>query len=430
GNLGKIDYVSEFEYDLYIRPDTFNSRFRVWFNFTVDNVVYGQRVIFNIVNFSKTKSLYRNGMSPVVKTTSRPNWVRIPHHNVFYYRCPDHNKNYVMSFAFCFDSEDDTYQFAYCFPYSYTKLQNYLDGIEFKNLQCFQRELLCTTTQQRRLDIISITNHRTLSAKKKVVFITSRVHPGETPSSLVCQGIIDFLTSDHILARVLRDYVIFKIVPMLNPDGVFNGNYRCSFNGHDLNRHWHDPSPWSQPTIYATKVLLMKLNSSEKEELDFYIDIHAHSTLMNGFMYGNVYDDSSRHERQAVFPRLFCQNAEDFSLANTSFNNDSFKAGTGRRTLGDILDKKCNCYTLEVSFYSYTSYTSNGGSHTQPYTGNTYMKLGENLVKTFFDYYNTTGHLKNYCPIYNFSPKCSRNEINQYFCKCSELKSESTCQHT
>ena len=33
-----------------------------------------QRVIFNIVNFSKTKSLYRDGMSPLVKSTSRPNW--------------------------------------------------------------------------------------------------------------------------------------------------------------------------------------------------------------------------------------------------------------------------------------------------------------------------------------------------------------------
>ncbi|KAL1270155.1 hypothetical protein QQF64_032444 [Cirrhinus molitorella] len=34
-----------------------------------------QRVIFNIVNFSKTKSLYRDGMSPVVKSTSRPKWI-------------------------------------------------------------------------------------------------------------------------------------------------------------------------------------------------------------------------------------------------------------------------------------------------------------------------------------------------------------------
>ncbi|KAE8610142.1 hypothetical protein XENTR_v10012028 [Xenopus tropicalis] len=38
GNLGRIDYISEFEYDLFIRPDTCNPRFRVWFNFTVENM--------------------------------------------------------------------------------------------------------------------------------------------------------------------------------------------------------------------------------------------------------------------------------------------------------------------------------------------------------------------------------------------------------
>lgn len=38
GNLGRVDYISDFEYDLFIRPDTCNSRFRIWFNFTVENV--------------------------------------------------------------------------------------------------------------------------------------------------------------------------------------------------------------------------------------------------------------------------------------------------------------------------------------------------------------------------------------------------------
>ncbi|KAK3089833.1 hypothetical protein FSP39_006930, partial [Pinctada imbricata] len=74
GNLGRVDYITEFEYDLFIRPDTCNPRFRVWFNFTVENVKADQRIIFNIVNFSKTKSLYRDGMSPMVKSTSRPKW--------------------------------------------------------------------------------------------------------------------------------------------------------------------------------------------------------------------------------------------------------------------------------------------------------------------------------------------------------------------
>uniref|UniRef100_A0A8C1ZPA9 ATP/GTP binding protein-like 4 n=1 Tax=Cyprinus carpio TaxID=7962 RepID=A0A8C1ZPA9_CYPCA len=141
-NLGRVDYISEFEFDLFIRPDTCNPRFRVWFNFTVENVRETQRVIFNIVNFSKTKSLYRDGMSPVVKSTSRPKWQRLPAKNVYYYRCPDHRRNYVMSFAFCFDREDDVYQFAYCYPYTYSRLQHYLASLERRNLDYLQREQL------------------------------------------------------------------------------------------------------------------------------------------------------------------------------------------------------------------------------------------------------------------------------------------------
>lgn len=61
---------------------------------------------------------------------------------MYYYRCPDHRRNYVMSFAFCFDREDDVYQFAYCYPYTYSRLQHYLASLERRNLPYLQRELL------------------------------------------------------------------------------------------------------------------------------------------------------------------------------------------------------------------------------------------------------------------------------------------------
>jgi hypothetical protein len=48
-------------------------------------------------------------------------------------------------------------------------------------------------------------------------------------------------------------------------------------------------------------------------------------------MYGNVYEDMQRFDQHSVFPKLLCANAEDFSMSNTSFNQDAVKAGTGRR---------------------------------------------------------------------------------------------------
>lgn len=42
--------------------------------------------------------------------------------------------------------------------------------------------------------------------------------------------------SDDMNAIKLRDKFVFKIIPMLNPDGVIVGNYRCSLAAVDLNR--------------------------------------------------------------------------------------------------------------------------------------------------------------------------------------------------
>uniref|UniRef100_A0A3Q3K622 Uncharacterized protein n=1 Tax=Monopterus albus TaxID=43700 RepID=A0A3Q3K622_MONAL len=230
---------------------------------------------------------------------------------------------------------------------------------------------------------------------KKLVILTARVHPGESPASFVCQGVIDFLVSQHPMAQILRDHVIFKIVPMLNPDGVYLGNYRCSLMGFDLNRHWQDPSPWAQPTLHAVKQLIVQMNRDPRVSLEFYIDVHAHSTMLNGFMYGNVFEDEERVQRQAVFPRLLCQNAPDFSFSNTSFNRDVVKAGTGRRFLGGLLDDTSYCYTLEVSFYSYMTA---GSTVPVPYTEETYTKLGRNVARTFLDYYKLNNLTKDSKP--------------------------------
>jgi len=43
---------------------------------------------------------------------------------------------------------------------------------------------------------------------------------------LFIAGAIDFLVSNNPTAKILREFIIFKIVPMLNPDGVYHGNYR------------------------------------------------------------------------------------------------------------------------------------------------------------------------------------------------------------
>ena len=62
----------------------------------------------------------------------------------------------------------------------------------------------------------------------------SEIGSSSTPLSEevpVVQGLIDFLVSSHKIAQELRDKLIFKVVPMMNPDGVYLGNYRGNLLG-------------------------------------------------------------------------------------------------------------------------------------------------------------------------------------------------------
>lgn len=64
--------------------------------------------------------------------------------------------------------------------------------------------LLCRTLAGNCVHYLTITapNNNDEGKKKKGIVITARVHPGETPSSWMMKGIIDFLTGESNQARV------------------------------------------------------------------------------------------------------------------------------------------------------------------------------------------------------------------------------------
>jgi len=65
--------------------------------------------------------------------------------------------------------------------------------------------------------------------------VSARVHPGESNSSYMMEGFLNFILSSSKEAETLRNFLIIKVVPMSNPDGVVCGNYRTSVSGNDLN---------------------------------------------------------------------------------------------------------------------------------------------------------------------------------------------------
>jgi cytosolic carboxypeptidase protein 6 len=155
GNLGKVEYCENNEYDLYIRVDTCNQKYRLWFHYSVTNAKVGQTCIFHIVNFSKVKlqiqqwvtnyqgrSLYREGMGPVVRSTSRPSWIRLSQSQCYYWK--GESGGYILSFTFKFDV-DERYEFAYCFPYDYSRLQSKILALPSN----VQHRVLAHTLQKR-----------------------------------------------------------------------------------------------------------------------------------------------------------------------------------------------------------------------------------------------------------------------------------------
>jgi cytosolic carboxypeptidase protein 2/3 len=83
--------------------------------------------------------------------------------------------------------------------------------------------------------LLHITNHQN-ETKKKMVVITARVHPGETNSSYMVKGLIEYMLGESKDVEELRNTTHVFVVPMLNPDGVVMGNTRTSAAGRDLNR--------------------------------------------------------------------------------------------------------------------------------------------------------------------------------------------------
>ena len=148
---------------------------------------------------------------------------------------------YTLTFTYSFEYLDDTVYFAYSYPYTYTRLMRFVSQIQQHPLKAtlMSRDTLCETLGGVKCETITITspsNKLVNYRNRKGVVISARVHPGESVGSWVMQGVLNFLTSNDKVAKLLRCYYIFKIIPMLNPDGVIAGNYRCSLLGVDLNR--------------------------------------------------------------------------------------------------------------------------------------------------------------------------------------------------
>lgn len=367
GNLRKAIQVRKFEYDLILNSDINSNHYHQWFYFEVSNMRPGVRYRFNIINCEKSNSQFNYGMQVLMYSVQeaingRPHWVRTGS-DICYYK--NHfsrssiaaggqkGKSYfTMTFTVTFQHKDDVCYFAYHYPYTFSTLKMHLQKLRaLHTAQIYYREdELCQTLGGNSCPLLTITampesssdDHIDQFRSRPVVFLSARVHPGETNSSWVMKGSLEFLMSSSPKAQSLRESYIFKIVPMLNPDGVINGNHRCSLSGEDLNRQWQNPNAELHPTIYHAKSLLQYLRATGRTPLVF-CDYHGHSRKKNVFMYGcsikeTVWQSNANTSScdlqedlgYRTLPKLLSQIAPAFSLSSCSFVVERSKEATAR----------------------------------------------------------------------------------------------------
>ncbi|XP_050972875.1 cytosolic carboxypeptidase 1 isoform X2 [Labeo rohita] len=363
GNLRKAIQVRKFEYDLILNSDINSNHYHQWFYFEVGNMRPGVRYRFNIINCEKSNSQFNYGMQVLMYSVQdaingSPHWLRMGS-DICYYK--NHfsrssiaaggqkGKSYfTLTFTVTFQHKDDVCYFAYHYPYTYSMLKMHLQKLSaLRTAQIYYRQDdLCETLGGNSCPLLTITampesssdDHVSQFRSRPVVFLSARVHPGETNSSWVMKGSLEFLMSCSPQAQSLRESYIFKIIPMLNPDGVINGNHRCSLSGEDLNRQWQSPNAELHPTIYHAKSLLQYLRATGRTPLVF-CDYHGHSRKKNVFMYGcsikeTVWQTSScdLHEDLGyrTLPKLLSQMAPAFSLSSCSFVVERSKEATAR----------------------------------------------------------------------------------------------------
>ncbi|XP_008256357.3 cytosolic carboxypeptidase 3 isoform X2 [Oryctolagus cuniculus] len=360
GNLQKVVKVGEYEYQLAVRPDLFTDKHTQWYYFQVTNTRARVVYRFTIVNFTKPASLYNRGMRPLFYSEKEAKahhigWQRIGD-QIKYYRNnlgQDGHHYFSLTWTFQFPHSKDTCYFAHCYPYTYTKLQEYLSDINNDPVQskfCKIR-VLCHTLARNMVYILTVTTplKNADSRKRKAVILTARVHPGETNSSWIMKGFLDFILGNSSDAQLLRDTFVFKVVPMLNPDGVIVGNYRCSLAGQDLNRNYTSLLKESFPSVWYTRNMIRRL--MEKREVILYCDLHGHSRKENIFMYGCDGSDRSKalYLQQRIFPLMLSKNCPDkFSFSACKFSVQKSKEGTGRVVMWKMGIR--NSFTMEATF--------------------------------------------------------------------------------
>lgn len=196
-------------------------------------------------------------------------------------------------------------------PYPHSKLLKLLG--ELDRSPHARLEVIGKTALGRDLHLVTVTNFEQPDAAKKVVWLQARQHAWEAGTSHVMEGALRFITSEEPAARALRDRVVFKFTPMMDPDGCALGKVRFNAHGWDVNRHWdkvdlRDPR-WLKlmPEIWYVKQAILAAHASRAIDLM----VNMHNTETAEYLDTMVDDDAGQAKLQRLFAKLVAETSFD-----------------------------------------------------------------------------------------------------------------------
>lgn len=166
-----------------------------------------------------------------------------------------------------FNPEADMVWVAHQPPYTTMDLKDLLN--EYSDHPHLSQESIGTTPQDEDILLLTITHEEAPKEDKKQVWIMARQHSWEAGTSHVMEGVIRYLL-DSRSEDTLLDQMIFKIIPMGDPDGVNRGGVRFNEFGHDLNRNWDLVIAEEMPEIQAQK----KAITTHADQIDLFVTLH------------------------------------------------------------------------------------------------------------------------------------------------------------
>jgi hypothetical protein len=246
GTLGSIEKVSETHFRLAVKGESDQdgrNRQANWYYFRVDGAT--QPLTLDIVNLPGEYN-YKPNRGAITKDTPPVisyDGVHWKHVAAFDYDAKE------PKLILHIQPSGARFWIAHCPPYTNKTLAKLRDEIGGNG--DFHEQVIGKTAGGRNLVLWTITHGP--NKGKRTIWLMFRQHSWESGSSWAGEGAVRTLLADNAESRGLRDRVIWKIIPLCDPDGVARGGVRFNVNGFDLNRNWDVVDPVKMPEITAQR---------------------------------------------------------------------------------------------------------------------------------------------------------------------------------